>query len=137
MSSKVRVFANGCFDLLHYGHIILLKGAAVLGEELIVGLNSDKSIRELKGDNRPVFPQEQRLEMLQAIRYVDDVLPFDTERDLELLIRFVKPDIMVKGPDWDGKKLTGQDVLESYGGRVEIVPVKVDSTTSIIERLRK
>jgi len=131
----VIVLANGCFDLLHYGHIILLKGARQLGDRLIVAVNSDKSVRDLKGKNRPIIPQIQRVEMLKAIRYVDSVIMFDSEKELECIIRKTRPNILAKGPDWKGNKLTGQDFVESYGGRVEIIPLRVNATTAIIKRI--
>jgi len=129
------VLANGCFDVLHYGHILLLKGAAEFGD-LTVLLNSDVSIKKLKGSDRPIHPQDQRKAVLEAIRYVYDVIIFDTEKDLDQLIRIFKPDVLAKGPDWKGEKLTGQDTIESYGGRVEIIPISITSSTAIIERIK-
>lgn len=134
ITGKITVFANGCFDVLHYGHIILLEGASKLGDRLIVALNSDKSIRELKGSDRPIYPEKHRVEMLRAIRYVDDVMVFDNEEELAYLIRAIKPDIVAKGPDWNGQPMTYRDDLDAYGGQVKIVPVDVNSTTAIIQK---
>jgi len=128
----VNVFTNGCFDLLHAGHIYLLKKARELGEFLLVGINSDKSIRKIKGGNRPIIPQEQREEMLMALECVNSVFIFDEQTPYDL-IRWVQPTIIVKGGDWAGKEIVGSDLVE----RVEIIPfVHNVSTTSIINKIK-
>ena len=127
-SGKKIVFTNGCFDLLHVGHIHLLKKARELGEFLLVGINSDKSIRKIKGGNRPIIPQEQREEMLMALECVNSVFVFDEPTPYDL-IRWVQPTIIVKGEDWAGRTVVGSDLVS----RVEIIPFVHDvSTTSII-----
>jgi len=131
------VFTNGCFDLLHIGHIRYLQEAKKLGDLLIVGLNSDTSIRSLeKGQGRPVIPGEQRAEVLAALECVDFVVPFD-EPDPLRLIEGLLPDILVKGGDWTLDRIIGRDVVEAHGGMVYSLPLVPDiSTTQIIERIQ-
>jgi D-beta-D-heptose 7-phosphate kinase / D-beta-D-heptose 1-phosphate adenosyltransferase len=128
-------FTNGCFDLLHAGHIKLLEFARRQGDLLVVGLNSDASVRQLKGEGRPVYPQEDRARMLAALEAVDYVILFDNPR-AEGIIRFVRPDILVKGEDYRGQILDGSEFVHSYGGRVVLAPL-LDGrgTTRTIERL--
>lgn len=131
------VFTNGCFDLLHSGHIQLLEAARRLGDILVVGLNSDRSVAGLKGPGRPVVPEAERREVLEALDCVDRVLFFDDPTP-EALIRFLVPDVLVKGADWDEDAIVGRDVVEDAGGRVVRLPLlEGRSTTSIIERIRR
>jgi D-beta-D-heptose 7-phosphate kinase/D-beta-D-heptose 1-phosphate adenosyltransferase len=126
------VFTNGCFDLLHVGHVRLLEASRRLGDCLIVGINTDRSVSELKGPTRPVVAETARAEVLGALRAVDYVTLFDEPTPLEL-IRAVVPDVLVKGGDYTPDTVVGRDVVEAHGGRVEIIPlVGGFSTTSII-----
>jgi D-beta-D-heptose 7-phosphate kinase/D-beta-D-heptose 1-phosphate adenosyltransferase len=131
------IFTNGCFDILHAGHVLLLERARSFGDFLVVGLNSDRSVRGLgKGPDRPVNPQEERAVVLAALASVDLVCPFDEPTPLEL-IRLVAPDVLVKGEDWRGKGVVGREVVEARGGRVELVPLVGElSTTAVIQKLR-
>ena len=131
------VFTNGCFDILHPGHIELLEKARALGSLLVIGLNSDKSVRSLgKGDDRPIRSQADRARMLAALEAVDYVVMFD-EPDPARLIERVVPDVLVKGSDWAGKGVVGQEFVESRGGRVALVDlVEGYSTTAELERIR-
>lgn len=127
------VFTNGCFDIIHAGHIRLLQECACLGDCVIVGLNSDKSIRNLKGPSRPINDQEKRKIVLESIRYVDGVIIFDSDSPLKL-IKELKPSILVKGGDYKEDEIIGSDFVKSYGGKVVIVNlVKGISTTSIVQ----
>ena len=130
------VFTNGCFDILHIGHIKLLHAAADEGDKLIVGLNSDSSVRKLKGDSRPIVPESERAAILSSIKGVDLVVFFHEETPLEL-IRSFKPDVIVKGGDYTPDKVIGHEIVEQHGGKVVIVPL-VDgvSTTKIIQSIR-
>jgi rfaE bifunctional protein nucleotidyltransferase chain/domain len=129
------VFTNGCFDLLHVGHVRLLAFARSLGDRLVVGLNSDSSVRHLKGPSRPIVPVEERREMLLALESVDQVIVFDEETPLRL-IEAMRPEVLVKGPDYAGRECCGAKLVESYGGRVVTPdwPVR-QSTTRIVERI--
>ena len=132
----VIVFTNGCFDLIHAGHVRYLKEARRMGDLLVVGVNSDESVRKLKGPDRPVMPLGERLEILLSLRWVDAVVPFDDPTPLEL-ITAIRPHILVKGGDWAPGKIAGREVLEEYGGRTVNVPFhEVNSTTGIIRRIR-
>lgn len=135
---KKVVFTNGCFDLLHAGHVKLLERCRSFGDLLIVGINSDSSIRRLKkGPGRPILHQKDRALLLAALGCVDYVVifPEDTPRQLILKIR---PDILVKGADWGARNIVGRDVVEKSGGRVVRIPLlKGYSTTNLIERIRK
>lgn len=129
------VFTNGCFDLLHVGHVRLLSYARSLGDRLVVGLNSDESIRALKGATRPIVPVDERRELLLSLESVDQVIVFDDETPLQL-IEALRPDVLVKGPDYAGRECCGAQVVESYGGRVVIPNWPVQhSSTRIIERI--
>lgn len=130
------VFTNGVFDLLHPGHVDVLAQARALGDALVVGLNSDMSVRRLKGQERPVRTEAERAYVLAALRDVDAVVVFseDTPQDL---IRHLRPDVLVKGGDYTLETVVGRDDVEAWGGRVVIVPLRPgQSTTSIIEKLR-
>ena len=135
--NKKIVWTNGCFDILHIGHVQYLESARNLGDLLIVGVNSDSSTRQLKGKNRPVIPQAERAAIIAALRCVDFVTIFD-EISPSMLLKSLKPDIFVKGGDYspDTINRAEREEIESYGGIVKILP-KVDaiSTTSIITRL--
>jgi len=129
------VLANGCFDLLHVGHIRYLQGAKELGDILIVGLNSDQSARILKGQSRPLFPQDERAEMLAALACVDYVTIFP-ELTVENLILALKPDIQAKGTDYTEESVPEAAIVRSYGGRVAIVgDPKSHSSSDIILKL--
>jgi rfaE bifunctional protein nucleotidyltransferase chain/domain len=129
------VFTNGCFDLLHVGHIRYLQEARTLGDCLIIGLNSDRSVRSIKDPHRPLIPEDQRAEVLAALECVDYIVLFD-EADPFKVIEEIKPEILVKGADWPMDKIVGADLVHSYGGevrRVELVPSI--STSEIINRI--
>jgi D-beta-D-heptose 7-phosphate kinase/D-beta-D-heptose 1-phosphate adenosyltransferase len=130
------VFTNGCFDLLHAGHLQLLSFARAQGDVLVVGINSDRGVRIIKGENRPVYPATERARIVAALEMVDHVVVFDDPR-AERTIRDVRPDVLVKGADWRGQHVDGQDFVESCGGHVVLAPLLDGySTTSTIERLR-
>ena len=126
------VFTNGCFDLLHHGHVDILHKSRCLGDRLIVGLNSDASVKRLKGERRPIVKEEDRAAILSALSSVDLVVIFDEDTPIEL-IRAVKPDILVKGADYKPHEVVGKEVVESYGGRVALVPLMEGHSTSGIE----
>lgn len=127
------VFTNGCFDILHVGHIRYLKSARALGGALIVGLNSDKSVKRIKGDKRPIVPERERAEVLSSIRFVDYVVMFD-EPDPYNTIAAIKPNILVKGGDWSLENIVGRDIVESYGGEVHALPfIEGASSSRMIE----
>ena len=131
------VFTNGCFDVLHAGHVKLLEQARAQGEVLVVGLNSDASVRGLKGDGRPILPETERAELLLALQSVDEVVVYDEPTPLELIQALV-PDVLVKGADWAADQVVGADVVRAAGGtlvRVELVPER--STTAVVERIRQ
>ena len=132
---KQIVFTNGCFDLLHAGHVKYLQKARSLGDLLIMGLNSDASVRRLKGEKRPLIGEEERAHILAALDCIDYVVVFEEDTPLEL-ITALKPDILAKGGDYTADGVVGKDVVEAYGGRVELVTfVDGKSTTNIIERI--
>jgi len=131
------VFTNGCFDILHAGHVDYLQKARALGDLLIVGLNSDASVKKIKGETRPINPQEQRAKVLASLSCVDYVIIFDEETPEELIKR-IRPDILVKGADWEEDKIVGASFVKSYGGRVERIPFTYGiSTTKIIAKLKE
>lgn len=130
------VFTNGCFDLLHPGHIGSLEQARALGDALIVGLNSDASVRQLKGAGRPVLPERERAEILAGLECVDAVVIFDEPTPREVIARLL-PDVLVKGGDWPGDQIVGREEVEAAGGRVVSVPVIAGySTTEILRKIR-
>jgi D-beta-D-heptose 7-phosphate kinase/D-beta-D-heptose 1-phosphate adenosyltransferase len=130
------VFTNGVFDILHPGHLRYLQQARALGDVLMVGLNSDASVRRNKGPERPIIPQAERAEVLEALECVDSVVLFDDDTPAEI-IRAIQPDILVKGADWAEDAIVGRDTVEARGGRVVRIPIETGfSTTSIIERIR-
>jgi len=129
------VFTNGCFDLLHVGHVKYLQAARRLGDLLVLGLNSDESIRRLKGPNRPLIGEGERAHILAALDCIDHVVVFDEDTPLEL-IRALRPHVLVKGGDYTPEGVVGKDIVESYGGRVELIQfVDGKSTTNIIEKI--
>ena len=135
-TQKKIVFTNGCFDILHHGHLDLLAKAAELGNILIVGVNTDASVQRLKGKDRPVTNEMDRLFQLASLLCVDAVSLFDEDTPEEL-IKMIRPDVLVKGGDYTIDRIVGADHVQSYGGRVEIIPfVKGYSTTSLIERIK-
>lgn len=128
------IFTNGCFDLLHVGHITLLEKARLLGDRLVVGINSDSSVRDLKGPNRPIVGENERTKVLAALAAVDAVVIFDQPTPLELILS-IEPDVIVKGGDYSAETVIGAKEVSTWGGRVEIVPiVEGFSTTSLIEK---
>ena len=130
------VFTNGVFDLLHTGHIDLLSAARALGDCLIVGINTDESARRLKGPTRPVRSEAERAYVLAALECVDAVTAFDEDTPLELILA-IRPDLLVKGGDYSPDTIVGRTEVESWGGRVHVVPLTAGhSTTRIIEALR-
>lgn len=130
------VFTNGCFDILHRGHVEYLTKAKAKGDVLVVGLNTDASVRRLKGPSRPVVSQDDRAIVMASLGVVDYVCLFDEDTPLELITAVV-PDVLVKGADWPIDKVVGRDVVESAGGTVQTIEFVPDrSTTSIIERIR-
>lgn len=133
---KKLVFTNGCFDIIHKGHITYLKQAKELGDYLVVGLNSDKSVKKLKGESRPVNNEEDRKYVLENIKPVDAVIIFEEETPYNL-INAIKPDILVKGGDWSVDKIVGSDIVFANGGKVlSLKYVDNYSTTSIINKLK-
>ncbi len=131
------VFTNGCFDILHIGHIRCLEEAKRRGDILIVALNTDRSIRSIKGPSRPFTPEAERAEVLSALACVDYVVIFD-EPDPLGLISFLKPNILVKGGDWTPETTIGREVVEGIGGKVVIIPqIQGVSTSAIVDRIVK
>lgn len=134
---KRLVFTNGCFDLLHAGHVRYLQEARALGDALAVGLNSDRSVRILKGEGRPILNEEERAEVIAALEAVDYVVIFDEETP-RALIADLLPDVLVKGGDWPLDQIVGRDEVESAGGRVLSLPyLKGSSTTDVIEKIKR
>jgi D-beta-D-heptose 7-phosphate kinase/D-beta-D-heptose 1-phosphate adenosyltransferase len=132
---KKVVFTNGCFDILHRGHVEYLQKAKQLGDVLIVGLNTDASVKRLKGAERPIVQQEDRAIVIAALAAVDYVCLFDEDTPYEL-IRAIVPDVLVKGADWSVENVVGRDVVEAAGGMVKTIEFVPDrSTTSIITRI--
>ena len=130
------IFTNGCFDILHEGHIALLLTAAELGHKLVLGLNTDASVKKLKGESRPINREQSRALVMAAQLYVDAVTLFDEDTPLEL-IQAIRPDVIVKGGDYTPETVVGNDFVRSYGGEVVIVPtVQGFSTTNIINKMK-
>jgi rfaE bifunctional protein nucleotidyltransferase chain/domain len=129
-------FTNGCFDVLHRGHVHVLREARACADLLIVGINGDQSVKQIKGPARPVLPESDRCEVLGAMEMVDFLVLFN-EPDPGNLIADIRPDVLVKGGDWNSDKIIGADVVEAAGGKVVVVPyIKGFSTTEIIERIK-
>ncbi len=134
---KLVVFTNGCFDILHRGHVEYLQKAKALGDTLIVGLNTDDSVRRIKGPDRPVVGEDDRAHVVAALAPVDFVCLFGEDTPHEL-IRALVPDILVKGADWPVEKVVGKDIVEAAGGSVKTIEFLPNrSTTGILERIRK
>jgi rfaE bifunctional protein nucleotidyltransferase chain/domain len=130
-------FTNGCFDILHVGHVRYLKEARATGDLLVLGLNSDLSVRAIKGERRPLVPEQERAEVVAALAAVDYVTLFDEETPLRL-IEHLRPDCLVKGADWKEEAVVGRDAVRSWGGRVVLIPfVEGASTTNIVEKIRQ
>jgi len=129
------VFTNGCFDLLHVGHVRYLEQARRLGDLLVVAVNTDRSVRRIKGPHRPIVPQAQRAEVVSALGCVDYVVLFSTPTP-QPLIATVRPDILVKGADWSVNQIAGKTEVEASGGKVRTIPLtKGSSTTRLIEKI--
>jgi len=129
------IFTNGCFDILHRGHIHLLSSAKELGDKLVIGLNTDESVRILKGENRPVKDERTRAEILASLSMVDFVILFNEETPFEL-IQQVRPDVLVKGGDYKIEEIVGYDIVLSYGGRVCTIPfLEGFSSSSLIDKI--
>ncbi len=134
-AGKKIVFTNGCFDILHAGHVRYLKQAREAGDVLVLALNSDASVRMIKGEKRPIVPQQERAEVLSALRSVDYVTFFDEATPLSL-IEYLRPDLLVKGADWREEEVAGRDQVVSWGGKIVLIPlVEGASTTNIIEKI--
>ena len=136
-AGKRIVFTNGCFDILHVGHVRYLAAARSKGDALVLGLNSDASVKSIKHDNRPIMSQDQRAEVLAGLACVDYITIFD-ESDPLALIQTIRPDVLIKGADWKEADIIGSDVVKSYGGkvvRIDVVPGI--STSRIIQRILK
>lgn len=132
---KKVVFTNGCFDILHAGHVRYLEKARSLGDMLVLGLNSDSSVRTIKGEKRPIVPEDERAEVLSGLACIDFVVIFD-EPDPLRLISAIKPDVLAKGADWAAKDIVGGDVVTKNNGKIRRVTlVKGRSTTNIIKRI--
>jgi rfaE bifunctional protein nucleotidyltransferase chain/domain len=134
-SGKKVVFTNGCFDIIHTGHVRYLKLAKGYGDALVVAVNSDESVRRIKGEKRPIMSQAERAEVLAALEMVDYVTVFE-EEDPHRVIAELMPDVLVKGGDWDVDRIVGRDLVEENGGKVYAVPyIQGSSTTGIVERI--
>ena len=135
-NGKTIVVANGVFDLLHPGHIRYLQDARREGDALIVGINSDRSVREIKGPDKPITPEDERAEVLAALACIDAVVVFD-EADPQRIIDRLQPDILVKGADWAAHRIIGRETVEARGGRVVRIPLAEGySTSAIIKKIR-
>lgn len=133
--SRRIVFTNGCFDLLHPGHIRLLEQARSLGDALVVGVNSDASVRRVKGDSRPLIPEMERAEVLAALAAVDFVVIFEEATPREIIARLL-PDVLVKGADWGADEIVGRAEVEGAGGKVVSIPLQPGySTTRILQKI--
>ncbi len=134
---KKIVFTNGCFDLLHPGHARYLSAAKKLGDHLIVAVNSDRSVKAIKGPQRPIFPEEARAELVAALSFVDTVIIFDEDDPLRV-IECLLPNVLVKGEDWSEAEIVGADVVKDAGGEVKRIPFSTDfSSTDIINKIKK
>jgi len=135
--SKKIVFTNGCFDILHYGHIKYLQDTKGLADVLVLGLNSDSSVKKIKGSARPINKQLDRARVLSALSCVDYLTIFSEDTPLKL-IRLIQPDVLVKGGDWQAEKIVGADFVKSRGGKVMAIPyIKGYSTTQQIKKIRE
>jgi rfaE bifunctional protein nucleotidyltransferase chain/domain len=136
-NGQVVVFTNGCFDLLHRGHVHLLREAKALGDLLIVAVNSDTSVKAIKGTARPILPEGDRIELIAAMEMVDYVVLFE-EPDPYNIIAALRPKVLVKGGDWTSENVIGADIVQGDGGKTVVLPyLKGHSTTEIIEKVRR
>lgn len=136
-AGKTIVFTNGCFDILHVGHVRYLREAKKLGDILVLALNSDASVRAIKGEKRPLVPEEERADIMAALESIDYVILFD-DLTPQQLIEYLQPDILVKGGDWAEAAIAGADFVKASGGRVITIPLTEGrSTTNIVEKIRK
>jgi D-beta-D-heptose 7-phosphate kinase/D-beta-D-heptose 1-phosphate adenosyltransferase len=136
-AGRSTVFTNGCFDLLHPGHISLLEAARAEGDVLVVAINSDRSVRDIKGPDRPVTPEQERAEALLALESVDRVVIYD-EPTPAAVIEALAPDVLVKGADWPLDEIVGRETVTGRGGRVVRIPVIAgQSTTAVVDRIRR
>ena len=136
-AGKSIVFTNGVYDLVHPGHVRYLRAARALGDTLIVGVNSDRSVRAGKGPLRPIIPEAERAEVVAALDCVDAAVIFDQDTPHEIISR-IQPDVLVKGADWAEDAIVGRDVVEARGGRVVRMPIEQGfSTTTLVERIRR
>jgi len=134
---KKIAFTNGCFDILHVGHVRYLREAKKAGDILVLALNSDSSVRAIKGEERPLVSEEERAEVIAALEFIDFVTIFPELTPLEL-INYLKPDILIKGGDWTEDKVVGREEVKKWGGHVAIIPeVEGKSTTNIVEKIKK
>ncbi len=134
-TGKKIAFTNGCFDILHVGHVRYLREAKKTGDVLVLALNSDSSVRSIKGEKRPLVPEMERAEVLAALEFIDFVTLFDELTPLEL-IQYLKPDVLIKGGDWPEEKVVGRNEIKQWGGKVVIIPeVMGKSTTNVVEKI--
>jgi D-beta-D-heptose 7-phosphate kinase/D-beta-D-heptose 1-phosphate adenosyltransferase len=132
---KKIAFTNGCFDILHVGHTRYLRQAREKGDVLILALNSDASVRRIKGEKRPLIPQDERAELLSCLEFVDYVTLFDESTPLNLIL-YLKPDVLIKGGDWPEDQVVGRREVLSWGGTVSIIPeIPGASTTNIVDKI--
>lgn len=137
LKNRKLVFTNGCFDIIHRGHVEYLAQAADYGNELIVGVNTDNSVRRLKGETRPVQDEIARAMIMASLQFVSAVILFDEDTPYEL-IKKIQPDVLIKGSDYDIKNIVGYDIVKAKGGEVKTIDfIEGYSTTSIIEKLKK
>jgi rfaE bifunctional protein nucleotidyltransferase chain/domain len=134
---KKIAFTNGCFDILHVGHVRYLRAAKKTADVLVLALNSDSSVQSIKGEKRPLVSEEERAEILAALEFIDFVTIFPELTPLEL-INYLKPDIIIKGGDWPEDKVVGRDEVKKWGGRVILIPeVEGKSTTNVVEKIKE
>ena len=134
---KKVVFTNGCFDILHVGHVRYLRKAKQRGDVLVIGVNTDRSVKKIKGEKRPVVPEKERAEILSALESVDYIVLFDEPNPLRL-IEALRPNVLVKGADWPKSRIVGREVVEKIGGRVVRIPLVAGaSSTGVIEKIIK
>jgi D-beta-D-heptose 7-phosphate kinase/D-beta-D-heptose 1-phosphate adenosyltransferase len=135
---KTIVFTNGVFDVLHAGHIDLLEFAKNSGDYLVVGINDDNSVKRIKGDSRPIYPLEERMEILAAVMFVDFIIPFSEDTPLRLIQDLFRVDVLVKGGDYQSHQVVGRDVVEQSGGKLLLFDFKNHSSTSaILKKIKK
>ena len=134
---KKIAFTNGCFDILHVGHVRYLREAKKTADVLVLALNSDSSVRSIKGEKRPLINEKERAEILAALEFINFVTIFEESTPLEL-IKYLKPDILIKGGDWPEEKVVGREEIKKWGGRVVIIPeIEGKSTTNIVEKIKQ